>query len=75
MQSNKFDDEVDKAWKVFDKTGRGKIGINELREVMLSLGEDMSDEQLKLMIDELDTDKDSYITKEDFKAIAEPLRR
>ncbi|ETO28419.1 hypothetical protein RFI_08718 [Reticulomyxa filosa] len=64
MHSNKFDDELAKAWKTFDKTGRGKIGINELREVMLSLGEDLSDAQLKLMIDEIDTDKDNYITFE-----------
>lgn len=35
------------AFKVFDQDGSGKISLEELRNVMLSLGEDLTDQQLR----------------------------
>eukprot|EP01083_Nonionella_stella_P227837 807999_1 len=67
--TNQMEDDIQKAFKVFDKGNRGKIGINELREIMLGLGEDLSDEQLNIMIKEIDSDGDGYVTYEDFKNV------
>merc|ERR1712154_427593 len=67
--SNQIEDDIEKAFKVFDKGNRGKIGANELREIMLGLGEDLSDEQLKIMIKEIDSDGDGFVTFEDFKTV------
>merc|ERR1712048_1513857 len=67
--TDQFEDDMQKAFKVFDKGNRGKIGVNELREIMLGLGEDLSDEQLNMMIKEIDSDGDGYVTFEDFKSV------
>lgn len=67
--TNQMEDDLQKAFKVFDKANRGKIGINELREIMLGLGEDLTDEQLNIMIKEIDSDNDGYVTFEDFKNV------
>ena len=67
--TNQIEDDIQKAFKVFDKGNRGKIGINELREIMLGFGEDLTDEQLNVMIKEIDSDNDGYVTFEDFKNV------
>lgn len=69
INSNENEDDLKAVFKAFDKGGRGKIGINELREVMLSLGEDLSDDVLQAMIDEIDDDNDGYVTFENFKQL------
>lgn len=40
------------AFKVFDQDGSGKISLEELRNVMLSLGEDLTDQQLRKSLKE-----------------------
>ena len=67
--TNQIEDDIEKAFKVFDKGNRKKIGINELREIMLGLGEDLTDEQLNIMIKEIDSDNDGYVTLDDFKKV------
>ncbi|KAJ9098753.1 hypothetical protein QFC21_004401 [Naganishia friedmannii] len=40
------EDEFVKGFQVFDKEGRGRIGVGELRYVLTQLGEKMSDEEV-----------------------------
>ena len=47
--------------QAFDKDGSGKISEDELRTVMQSLGERLTDEELKEMIREADVDGDGEI--------------
>eukprot|EP00116_Pleurobrachia_bachei_P010871 sb/3471133/ len=44
--------------KVFDTDGSGKISAQELKKVMLNLGEKLTDEEIDEMIREADTDGD-----------------
>ncbi|KAA0704412.1 Centrin-3 [Triplophysa tibetana] len=62
-------EEILKAFKLFDDDETGKISLRNLRRVARELGEDMSDEDLRAMIDEFDTDGDGEINQEEFVSI------
>nr|XP_020444247.1 centrin-3-like [Monopterus albus] len=62
-------EEIMKAFKLFDDDESGKISLRNLRRVARELGENVSDEELRSMIDEFDTDGDGEINQEEFLAI------
>uniref|UniRef100_U3K311 Centrin 3 n=1 Tax=Ficedula albicollis TaxID=59894 RepID=U3K311_FICAL len=62
-------EEILKAFKLFDDDDSGKISLRNLRRVARELGENMSDEELRAMIEEFDKDGDGEINQEEFIAI------
>jgi calmodulin len=60
------EEEVINAFKVFDKDGNGMISSTELRHVMTTLGDQLTDEEVDEMIREADIDGDGYINYEEF---------
>eukprot|EP01028_Stygiella_incarcerata_P004229 TRINITY_DN1905_c0_g1_i1.p1 TRINITY_DN1905_c0_g1~~TRINITY_DN1905_c0_g1_i1.p1 ORF type:complete len:119 (-),score=36.23 TRINITY_DN1905_c0_g1_i1:261-617(-) len=63
------DEEILKAFRLFDDDSSGKITLKNLRRVARELGETMTDDELQAMIDEFDRDGDGEINEEDFMAI------
>ncbi|XP_016494212.1 putative calcium-binding protein CML41 [Nicotiana tabacum] len=61
------EDEFREVFRHFDTDNDGKISAFELRAYFGSIGEHMSHEDAQEIIDELDTDGDSFIDFEDFK--------
>lgn len=68
MMANKQNDNqqsddlnMEEAFKVFDKDGNGFISAAELRNVMVNLGEKLTDEEVENMIREADVDGDGQI--------------
>ena len=49
---------------VFDKDGNGTISASELKKVMGQLGEELTDEEVKEMMQEADIDGDGQINFE-----------
>lgn len=49
------EDDLRAAFRVFDKDGNGFISPQELRQVMLNLGEKLTDEEIEVMIREAGT--------------------
>ena len=60
------EEELLKAFKVFDKEGNGLININELKHIMLTVGTNLSECEINDMLTEADTDMDGYINYEEF---------
>eukprot|EP01053_Blabericola_migrator_P004774 Blabericola_migrator_1__4773@NODE_250_length_10882_cov_193_783819_g211_i0_p6_GENE_NODE_250_length_10882_cov_193_783819_g211_i0NODE_250_length_10882_cov_193_783819_g211_i0_p6_ORF_typecomplete_len149_score41_90EFhand_7/PF13499_6/8_6e22EFhand_7/PF13499_6/1_4e20EFhand_8/PF13833_6/0_002EFhand_8/PF13833_6/3_8e16EFhand_8/PF13833_6/0_063EFhand_8/PF13833_6/1_9e15EFhand_1/PF00036_32/1_2e07EFhand_1/PF00036_32/2_8e08EFhand_1/PF00036_32/0_00027EFhand_1/PF00036_32/1_9e08EFhand_11/PF08976_11/2_3e13EFhand_11/PF len=60
------EDELIEAFQVFDREGNGLIAAQELRHVMLNLGEKLTDEEVDDMIKEADIDSDGQICYEEF---------
>nr|XP_046224225.1 centrin-3-like isoform X2 [Oncorhynchus gorbuscha] len=62
-------EEILKAFKLFDDDDSGRISMRNLRRVARKLGESITDEELRSMIDEFDTDGDGEINQEEFVSI------
>jgi Ca2+-binding EF-hand superfamily protein len=75
MMANKFtgDDlehEADEAFRnLFDRDGDGFINPKELKHVMATLGEDLTDQEVAEMMIEADRDHDGLVSLAEFKAI------
>ncbi|CDS43159.1 centrin 3 [Echinococcus multilocularis] len=61
--------EIVQAFKLFDEESSGKISYRTLKKIAKELGENLSDDELHVMIDEFDRDGDRSISLEEFMDI------
>jgi len=66
MRSTDAEEEIKEAFRVFDKDGNGYISSVELRHIMTTLGEKLTNEEVEEMIKEADMDGDGTINYEEF---------
>ncbi|XP_063698281.1 calmodulin-beta-like [Culicoides brevitarsis] len=57
------------AFQVFDKNKDGFISVHELKEILMNLGEKMTDNEFEDLIAEADVDGDGRIDYEEFIAM------
>uniref|UniRef100_A0A1B0GA75 EF-hand domain-containing protein n=1 Tax=Glossina morsitans morsitans TaxID=37546 RepID=A0A1B0GA75_GLOMM len=62
-------EEILKAFRLFDDDETGKISFKNLKRVAKELGETLTDEELREMIDEADLDNDGEVNQEEFLRI------
>ena len=55
------EEEIRAAFKVFDLDNNGVISTEELRRVMLSIGENLADDEVDLIMSEVDRDGNGTI--------------
>ena len=60
------EDEVINAFRVFDKEGNGLISSAELKHIMMTIGDKMTEEEADEMVNEADIDEDGMINYEEF---------
>eukprot|EP01126_Amoeba_proteus_P034164 TRINITY_DN3389_c0_g1_i9.p2 TRINITY_DN3389_c0_g1~~TRINITY_DN3389_c0_g1_i9.p2 ORF type:complete len:112 (-),score=25.66 TRINITY_DN3389_c0_g1_i9:46-381(-) len=66
--------ELREAFKVFDKDNKGEVSTNELRAILTSMGEKLTDEEVEPIIRA--TDKGGKILLEDFIAcLLRPVKK
>ncbi|WOL13714.1 hypothetical protein Cni_G22492 [Canna indica] len=58
--------DLQRVFNKFDSNGDGKISAEELADVLESLGQRPSDEELLRMMSEVDTDGDGFISFDEF---------
>ncbi|CAG8831828.1 11091_t:CDS:2, partial [Gigaspora margarita] len=64
VKDSDAEEELKEAFKVFDKDNNGLISAAELKQVMNSIGEKLTDEEIDEMIHEADVDGDGQINYE-----------
>jgi centrin-3 len=62
-------DEAIMAFDLFDEEKKGKISLKNLKKAVKEINENLTENELKAIIQEFDTDGDGFITKEDFLKI------
>jgi len=62
----KVEEDVMHAFRVFDRDGDGYISVEELRLTMNNLGEPLTDQEVRSMIEEADLDGDGRINFQEF---------
>ncbi|KAK3881781.1 hypothetical protein Pcinc_013811 [Petrolisthes cinctipes] len=65
-------EEIREAFGVFDKDGNGTIAASELKHVLMTMGEKLTQEEVDIIIREADIDGEGYIAYEQFVNIMSP---
>ncbi|ETO83753.1 hypothetical protein F444_02263 [Phytophthora nicotianae P1976] len=60
------DEEIARAFELFDEDGSGTITLRKMRRVAKELGENLGDDELQAMIDEFDQNQDGEIDMGEF---------
>lgn len=69
LKDEDSEEEILEAFRVFDRDGNGFISTAELRHVMTSIGEKLSEDEVNRMIKEADADGDGQINYNEFVGI------
>mmetsp|Transcript_79798 Transcript_79798/g.182817 ORF Transcript_79798/g.182817 Transcript_79798/m.182817 type:complete len:194 (+) Transcript_79798:63-644(+) len=66
MPEKESREEIHRIFQLFDEDGTGKLNFRNLKRVALEIGETLTDEDLRDMVDETDRDGDGLIGPEEF---------
>nr|BBD82024.1 troponin C [Pinctada fucata] len=69
LKTDEDERELREAFRVLDKGNKGTIPVEDLRWILKSLGDDLTDEELDEMIAETDTDGSGTVDYEEFKTL------
>lgn len=69
IKDYEIEDELLETFKVFDKDGNGYISLDELRDIINKLDQNISDIEINEMLKEADDDNDGKLSFEEFVKI------
>ncbi|XP_064617236.1 troponin C-like isoform X2 [Liolophura sinensis] len=67
LREDEDERELKDAFRVLDKNNRGVIDVADLRWILKSLGDDLTDDEIEDMIEETDTDRSGTVDYEEFR--------
>jgi calmodulin len=60
------EEEIKESFKIFDKNGTGVISVEELRHILTTIGEKLTEEEFSEMMKEAEIDQNKNINCADF---------
>ena len=66
---NETKKEVGAIFKKYDRTNKGYLDINDIREINRHIKENLDEETLKLMLEKADSNSDGRISFDDFYSV------
>jgi len=69
MQEDEDERELKEIFRVLDKDKRGEVNVNELRWILKSLGDDLTEEDIDDMIADVDTDGSGWVDYDEFSKL------
>ncbi|BFZ03610.1 hypothetical protein BsWGS_06649 [Bradybaena similaris] len=67
LKEDEDERELKEAFRVLDKNNKGVIAVEDLRWILRSLGDDLTDDEIEDMIQETDTDGSGTVDYEEFR--------
>jgi Ca2+-binding EF-hand superfamily protein len=69
IKESEIQDELQETFKTFDRGNKGYYDLDDLRAMVFSYGEKISDEEIVKMFEEQDMNKNGKITFDEFVSI------
>lgn len=69
MKDPETEEELIEAFRIFDRDGNGQISVEELKHILTTMGEKMSDKDVIEILKEADLDGDQFISYKEFVKI------
>jgi len=69
MQADADDRELRDCFRVLDKEKKGEVNTNELRWILKSLGDDLTEDDIDDMIADVDTDGSGWVDYDEFSKL------
>ena len=70
MKTNLSGNDLIEAFKYFDESENGKINLEQIKHGLMTLGEPLSEEEFKILEEELDLDEEGNI---DYSELADKI--
>jgi len=69
MQADEDERELKEIFRVLDKEKKGEVNVSELRWILKSLGDDLTEDDIDDMIADVDTDGSGLVDYEEFSKL------
>lgn len=69
LQLDEDERELKEIFRVLDKEKKGEVNVNELRWILKSLGDDLTEEDIDDMIADVDTDGSGWVDYDEFSKL------
>jgi len=69
IQEDEDEKELKEIFRVLDKEKKGEVNTNELRWILKSLGDDLTEEDIDDMIADVDTDGSGWVDYDEFSKL------